>query len=127
MKKQFMLIGIFVILFGAGFSGCTEQKIPPNIQIEKEGGWLRVISVDRAVDWTEMNITISAGNYSYIQFSQAPLISKTYSYQNGATCPDTWQSITPGNAIHFLYFTENITVQLKWVPTHKIIGEWRFP
>ena len=127
MKKQFMLIGILAILFGVGFSGCTEQKIPPNIQIQKEGGWLRVISVDRAVNWTEMNITISAGNYSDIQFSPAPPMSMTYSYQNGATCPDTWQSITPGNAIHFLYFSENITVQLKWIPANTIIGEWNFP
>lgn len=99
----------------------------PNIQFEKDGGWLRVISVDREVNWSDVNITISAGNYSDIQFSPAPQMSMTYSYENGTTCPDKWLSITSGNALHFLLFNDNITVRLKWIRTNKIIGEWNFP
>lgn len=123
----FLVVGLMIfscIVIGLSF---LPQNLTPNIQIEKEGGWLRVISVDREVKWNDMNITISAGNYSYIQFCPAPLMSMTYSYENGKTCPDNWQSIKPGNGIHFLLFNEHITVQLKWIPTNNIIGEWNFP
>jgi len=54
-------------------------------------------------------------------------MSMIYSYENGKAYPENWQSITPGNFLHFLLFNGNITVQLKWIPTNKIIGEWNFP
>jgi hypothetical protein len=127
MKKRLIIIGIIALLVMVGSSGCTEENLTPNIQFEKDGRWLRIISVDRELSWNDVNITISVGNYSDIQFSPSPVMSMTYSYENGKACPDNWQSITPGNAIHFLLFNNNITVQLKWISTNKIIGGWNFP
>ena len=120
----FTVVAFFILI---GLSGCIEENLTPNIQFKKEEGWLRVISVDREVNWSDINITISAGKYSDIQFSPAPQMSMTYSYENDTACPDNWLTVTPGNAIHFLLFNENIAVQLKWIPTNKIIGEWNFP
>jgi hypothetical protein len=71
-----------------------------------------------------MNITISAGNYSDIQFSPDSSMDATSNYGNGSSCPDYRGTVERGYAIHFLLFTENITVQLKWIPTNKIIGKW---
>jgi hypothetical protein len=73
-----------------------------------------------------MNITISAGNYSDIQFSPDSSMDATSNYGNGSSCLDYRGNVERGNAIHFLLFTENITVQLKWIPTNKIIGKWNF-
>lgn len=125
MKKYIALLGFLLLLLIC--SGCIQEQTTPHIQFQKDGKWLRVLSVDREADWSDMNITLSAGNYSFIAMCPAPIMSMTYSYGTGASCPDTWKMITPGNALHFLCFNENITVHLRWLPTNTIIGEWTFP
>ena len=128
MKNKLIVIRITLLFLVVALSVCTTKNIlKPNIKFEKEGKWFGYISVSREVNWSDINITISAGNYSDIQFSPAPQMSMTYSYENGTTCPDKWLSITSGNALHFLLFNNNITVRLKWIRTNKIIGEWNFP
>lgn len=126
MKNQIIIIEITLIILIAGLIGCIKENNIPNIKFEKEGRWLKVISVDRKVKWNDINITISSGNYSDIQLSLAPTIDMTYSYGNSLSCPDNWGNVTAGNAIHFLLFNEKINVKLKWNPTNKIIEEWIF-
>lgn len=124
MKKQLMIVGIIILLIVVGLIGCIKENILPDIKFEKEGRWLKVISIDRVVNWSSINITISSGSYSDIQFSPAPHLSATYSYGNSVSCPDNWGNVTQGNAIHFLLFSDDINVTLNWIPTNKIIGEW---
>lgn len=128
MKKQLVIVGILSFLVSIGLSGCTNNILKPNIQFEKvEEEGLRVISVNGDVNWSNINITISSGYSSDIYLYPAPQMSYRYSYGNGSSCPDNWGIVKPENVIYFFLIKNNITVQLKWIPTNEKIGEWNFP
>ena len=79
---------------------------------------------DRLLTWDNINITLSAGNYSDIGFHSRPEISALIDYGNGTSCPSDWGVIEEDNGI-FLQPIDGV-VTLYWIPTNETIGEWDF-
>ena len=130
-KHLITLVMAVLFILVVGLSGCEKSQnknneMTPDIQFNQEFGGLSVEAIFPGGLWSNMNITISAGNYSDIQLSPALHTSTTYSYGNGTSCPERWGYITPGNRISFLLFEDNTTVTLRWIPTDAILGEWNF-
>lgn len=98
-------------------------KKPPKIQFAKNDfDGLQVASVDQTdLEWRNINITISAGNYSEIYWYHSPISSIRFSYGNGSFCPD-WGNIAVDNMLSF----PDAIVTLTWKPTNTIIGVWDF-
>ena len=71
-----------------------------------------------------INITITVGNYSDIEFFPSPYSSYLYFYGNGTTCPNDWGLIEKDNVIFF--HPADGLVTLYWIPTNEIIEHWDF-
>ncbi len=136
MNKYLIVSAIAVLLICVGLSGCTEEnknnitETTPDIQLIKEVERLRVVSTNpTGLNWSNINITISSGNYSGIRFSPSMFMSITYSYGNGSSCPAQWGLISAltNDCIYFPVVDEDIAVTLRWIPTDTVIGEWIFP
>lgn len=97
----------------------------PSIQfVQPYDGTLEVVSVDQTgLEWSNINITLSDGNYSAIAWGPAGDTSLRLPYGNGDSCPTNWGIIEEGNVINC---RRNAIITLTWLPTNTVIGSWDF-
>jgi len=123
--KNLPVVGLVFLLLIVGLCGCQERGETINIEFIQEEGWLIVDFVEKTnLTWDNINITLSAGNYSDIGFHSRPEISALIDYGNGTSCPSDWGVIEEDNGIFLQPIGGFVT--LYWIPTNVTLGKWDF-
>jgi len=100
------------------------NSMTPSISFWQHSGVLSVNETPAGVNWSDINISCSSGQYHNITLVGEPFESWSYSYWNGSACPSSWGRVRVNESI--LFVGVNGTITLTWVPTGEQLGRWDF-